>query len=104
MLHGIKGDEENKRVSTYQPKSSDHFLKGLIFHIGGGADNRAHEKWILSSTQGPQHCGRGFDIDRLPRTRADEGYFKSFDLPVKKGMKTFDVKYSKLGGGRGVAM
>lgn len=80
LVRKTKADDENRKVSTYGPKSSGHFLEGLIFQLGGGAEFRAPEQWIVSEMQVLQHCWLWSELDGLPRPRENEGYRESVDL------------------------
>lgn len=65
--------------------SSDHLLEGLIFQAGGGDEYRAPKPWFVSWTQGLEHCGRGFDLDGVPKAKGNEEYQEILDdLPAKK--------------------
>lgn len=57
---GLKGNDENRRVSTNPPKRRNYFLEETIFQVGGVVEYRDPEQLASASdTEGFNTADRG---------------------------------------------
>lgn len=58
---------------------------------------RANGHWFVSWTKGVQRCGREFDLNEQPNSRANRGIRESLDIPAnKEDMPALRMKFSKM--------
>lgn len=74
IVRRTKGDDENRKVSTYRAKSRDYFLEGIILQDEPEVEYQAAEQWVVSWHEVFITGDGGYDLDVFPEARANGVY------------------------------